>query len=118
METNLIKEIEDKYQGNPSIELLNGLVGAPIGGYGRKLDSSKEAEIIEMYSSGKNTTLIAKEIGVSRSTINRMIQTGNICSWPAADMIIDLLTKPLSNGKPAIAPPPIMQKIVVNGIDL
>ena len=50
--------------------------------------------------------------------INKTIHTQNMCSSPAAVMIIDLLMKPDSNGNPEIAPAPMMQKIVVSGMDL
>ena len=77
-EPKLIKKTIKKYNNILGIKVLNGLVGAPIGGYGKKLDKGADKKIIELYKRGLNTTQIATEMKVSRATINRLIQrTGN-----------------------------------------
>ncbi len=73
-ETKLIKKFESFCAANDNHELLNGVIGAPFGGYGRKIDHAREQEIIQLYENGRNSQSIAAEYGVGRSTINRIIQ--------------------------------------------
>lgn len=52
---------------------LNGLMGAPAGGYGRAIEADTEVEIVRAYNSGKTSQEVANAFGVGRSTINRII---------------------------------------------
>ncbi len=71
-ETALIAKIKKSF---PHLVLLNGLVGAPMGGYGVKLSDKEEQAIINDYRGGRITTeALAENYGVTRSTINRILQ--------------------------------------------
>lgn len=71
-ETALIAKMQKVF---PEFVLLNGLVGAPMGGYGVKLSKEKEQAIINDYTSNRITTEnLAEKYGVGRGTINRILQ--------------------------------------------
>lgn len=71
-ETALIAKIK---KSCPHLVLLNGLVGAPMGGYGVKLSDKEEQAIINDYRGGRITTeALAENYGVTRSTVNRILQ--------------------------------------------
>lgn len=71
-ERDLITRIRDQCSREGHV-FLNGLIGAPAGGYGRVIGVDIEAEIVRAYSSGKTSQEVAYAFGVSRSTVNRII---------------------------------------------
>lgn len=84
-ETALIAKIKKSF---PHLVLLNGLVGAPIGGYGVKLSDKEEQAIINDYMGSRITTeVLAENYGVKRSTINRILQRAG-ATKPRAEMIV------------------------------
>jgi hypothetical protein len=84
-ETALIARMQKAF---PDFVLLNGLVGAPMGGYGVKLSEEQAQAIIDDYAGSRITTQnLAKKYGVGRSTINRILQRSG-ATKPRAKMVV------------------------------
>jgi transposase-like protein/predicted GIY-YIG superfamily endonuclease len=84
-ETALIAKMQKAF---PEFVLLNGLVGAPMGGYGLKLSKGQEQAIIDDYTSNRITTQdLAEKYGVGRGTINRILQRAG-ATKPRAEMMV------------------------------
>ena len=71
-EPRLIAKVQAAF---PDAVHLNGLVGAPMGGYGIKLSDDEIKAVIDDYTENKITTeQLANKYDVRRSTINRILQ--------------------------------------------
>ena len=71
-EPRLIAKVQAAF---PDAVHLNGLVGAPMGGYGIKLSDDEIKAVINDYTQNKITTeKLANKYNVRRSTINRILQ--------------------------------------------
>jgi transposase-like protein len=72
----------------PDAVHLNGLVGAPMGGYGVKLSDDEIQAVIDDYTQNKITTeQLAHKYNVRRSTINRILQRAGATKTRAEMMI-------------------------------
>lgn len=84
-EPRLIAKVQAAF---PDAVHLNGLVGAPMGGYGVKLSDDEIQAVIDDYTQNKITTeQLAHKYNVRRSTINRILQRAGATKTRAEMMI-------------------------------
>lgn len=84
-EPRLIAKVQAAF---PDAVHLNGLVGAPMGGYGIKLSDDEIQAVIDDYTQNKITTeQLANKYGVRRSTINRILQRAGATKTRAEMMV-------------------------------
>jgi len=84
-EPRLIAKVQAAF---PDAVHLNGLIGAPMGGYGIKLSDDEIQTVIDDYTQNKITTeQLANKYGVRRSTINRILQRAG-ATKTRAEMLI------------------------------
>jgi len=84
-EPRLIAKVQAAF---PDAVHLNGLIGAPMGGYGVKLSDAQVQAVIDDYTSHRITTeKLAEKYGVGRGTINRILQRAG-ATKPRAEMTV------------------------------
>lgn len=84
-EPRLIAKVQAAF---PDAVHLNGLVGAPMGGYGIKLSDDEIQAVINDYTENKITTeQLADKYDVRRSTINRILQRAGATKTRAEMMV-------------------------------
>lgn len=84
-EPRLIAKVQAAF---PDAVHLNGLVGAPMGGYGIKMSDDEIQSVVDDYTENKVTTeQLANKHGVGRSTINRILQRAG-ATKPRAEMMV------------------------------
>lgn len=84
-EPRLIAKVQAAF---PDAVHLNGLVGAPMGGYGIKLSDDEIQAVIDDYTENKITTeQLADKYNVGRGTINRILQRAGATKSRAEMMI-------------------------------